>query len=110
MKSHDRAGQLALQFASRNLNEADTRHQLIDPLLHDVLAWPKNRVRCEEYIQPGYADYVLLRHDETRLLFIETKREGDYFALPHALVAPSKSVYIKVKTLLTDDRIAAAIN
>jgi hypothetical protein len=109
MESHDRAEQLALRFASRNLNEANTRHQLIDPLLHDVLGWPRNRVRCEEYVEPGYADYVLVRHDGSHLLFIEAKREGLYFDLPNGLVAPSHSLYIKVKTLLTDENLSAAI-
>jgi hypothetical protein len=110
MKSHDRAGQLALRFASQDLNEADTRHQLIDPLLHDVFGWPRNRVHCEEYVQPGYADYVLVRPDESQLLFIEAKREGHYFALPNGLIGQSQSAYIKVRTLLTDDNVYAAVN
>ena len=28
-----------MNFATRDLNEANTRHQLIDPLIHDVLGW-----------------------------------------------------------------------
>lgn len=110
MESHNRAEQIALQFAVKDLNEANTRHQLIDPLLHDVLGWPRSRVLCEEFIQPGFADYVLIRHDHMHLLFIEAKREGQYFSLPNDLAAPAgQSVYIRVKTLLTDEHIAAAI-
>jgi hypothetical protein len=29
--------------ATRDHNEADTRHKVIDTILHDFLAWPKNR-------------------------------------------------------------------
>jgi hypothetical protein len=45
--------------ATRDHNEADTRHKLIDTVLHEFLAWPKNRVAAEEYIRPGFADYIL---------------------------------------------------
>jgi hypothetical protein len=57
-ESLSRLKQLAAEKA-RDENEADTRHQIIDLVLHDVLAWPRNRVSVEEYIAPGYADYVL---------------------------------------------------
>ncbi|WP_158683819.1 hypothetical protein, partial [Cronobacter sakazakii] len=40
----------------RDINEAETRHKIIDFVLYDFLAWPKNRVVVEEYINPGYAD------------------------------------------------------
>jgi hypothetical protein len=109
MKSHDKAEQLTLTFSSKDLNEANTRHQLIDPLLHDVLGWPRSRVRCEEYISPGFADYVLVRPDDTAILFIEAKREGRYFELPNSLLTDSLFSYVKVKTLLTDESTSAAI-
>lgn len=44
------------EASSRTRNEADTRHKVIDFLLHDFLNWPKNRVAVEEYIHPGFAD------------------------------------------------------
>lgn len=110
MKNHDSAEQLALNFSTRDLNEANTRHQLIDPLLHDVLGWPRNRVLCEEFIKPGFADYVLVRPDKTPILFIEAKREGKYFEIPQSLIAKGNFAYIKVSTLLTDETSAAAIN
>jgi hypothetical protein len=40
MESHRIAEELAKQFAKRTLNEADTRHQIINRLLHDVPSWP----------------------------------------------------------------------
>lgn len=45
--------------AGRSMNEADTRHQIIDVVLHGILKWPRSRTATEEYIAPGYADYVL---------------------------------------------------
>lgn len=110
MKSHDSAEQLALAFSTRDLNEANTRHQLIDPLLHGVLNWPPNRVLCEEYVKPGYVDYVLTRPDGSAILIIESKREGQYIALPESLMNGGHCAYVKMKTLLTDQAIAAAVN
>jgi hypothetical protein len=109
MRSHETAEQLILNFGARDLNEANTRHQLIDPLLHEVFGWPRNRVLCEEYIKPGFADYVLVRTDGSAIMFIEAKREGQYFSLPDSLLTDGLCGYVRVKTLLTDENTAAAI-
>lgn len=90
------------------MNEADTRHQIIDPLIHDVFCWPRTRVRCETFIKPGYADYILERADGEPILVIEAKREGDYFHLPQTAIGKSVGNYIKIKTLLTDANINSA--
>ncbi|HFF3786260.1 TPA: hypothetical protein ACGCGF_004855 [Enterobacter mori] len=58
----------------RDINEAETRHKIIDFILHDFLSWPKNRVVVEEYINPGYADYILKKTNGDDLLFIEAKK------------------------------------
>jgi hypothetical protein len=54
---------------NRNRNEAETRHKVIDFILHDLLAWPRNRVAVEENIHPGFADYILKKAngDSSRL-------------------------------------------
>lgn len=109
MHAHESAEQLVFNFKSKDLNEANTRHQLIDPLLHDVLNWPRNRVLCEEYIKPGFADYVLTRVDGSEVIFIEAKREGEYFSLPDSMFTSGLCAYIKAKTLLTDESTAAAM-
>lgn len=109
LKAHQIAEQLASENKGRSLNEADTRHQVIDRILHEILGWPRNRVSCEEYIAPGFADYVLKRSNDEALLFIEAKREGIYFNLPKAITGKSRGSYITVKTLLTDDAIKAAV-
>jgi GTPase SAR1 family protein len=109
MSEHEKAVFLSKEFKGRALNEANTRHQIIDPIIHDVFSWPRSRVSCEEYISPGYADYVLKRADNAPILFIEAKKEGIYFQLPVALSNRSLGFYVKVKTLLTDDAIKTAI-
>ena len=73
------ATQLARTYDSRLMNEANTRHQIIDTVIHQILSWPKEAVFCEEYIKHGYADYLLM-HDERKHLIIEAKREGEYFS------------------------------
>jgi predicted type IV restriction endonuclease len=109
MDAHERASELAAWLKGRDLNEANTRHQIIDPLLHEVFGWPRSRVSCEEYIAPGFADYVLSRADGTPLLLIESKKEGHFFTLPKAITGASLAAYAPIKTLLTDPQIQAAI-
>ena len=100
---------LANTYKDRNLNEADTRHKIIDEVLHGVLAWPRNQVTCEHYIEPGFADYLLQKPNGDPLLLIEAKREGHYFELPSAFSLETNARHITVATLLTDPNIAAAI-
>ena len=109
MRAHAIATQLAVDFAAHDLNEADTRHQVIDPLLHEVLGWPRNMVNCEEYIAPGFADYVLRRNDDDILLLVEAKKSGAYFDLPISLGDGEAGSYVSIKTLLTTPAIRAAI-
>tara|TARA_Y100000296_G_scaffold85346_1_gene121021 strand:- start:28 stop:351 length:324 start_codon:yes stop_codon:yes gene_type:complete len=82
---------------SRTKNEAETRHKIIDFIVHDFLSWPKNRVAVEEYINPGYADYILKKENGDDLLFIEAKKEGVYFEIPLAYSSLEKSSYISIK-------------
>ncbi len=110
MSSHDVTLKLVASIEGRSLNEANTRHQIIDPLLHDVMGWPRARVKCEEYISPGFADYVLERSDGSNILLIEAKKEGHFFTLPHGLLQDSLAAYVQVKTLQTDVAIRDAIN
>ena len=111
-KSHDKIDRLEKIISStrdRNMNEADTRHKVIDFILHDFLSWPKNRVNVEEYISPGYADYVLKKTNGDDLLFIEAKKSGIFFNLPIAASSNEKSCFISIKKLLTDGNIKIAM-
>lgn len=107
--THEIAQRLADENRERPLNEADTRHQIIDEVLHAVLSWPRNQVECEHYIDPGYADYLLRKPNGDPLLLIEAKREGHYFQLPHPFSPKTDARHIPVKSLLTDSNIASGM-
>jgi GTPase SAR1 family protein len=64
-------------------NEATTRLHLVDQLLTDVLAWPREEVVAEEPFGPEYVDYALGRPG-TRMI-VEAKREGAHFSVPVGL-------------------------
>ncbi|MGB3878263.1 MAG: hypothetical protein WA980_20620 [Shinella zoogloeoides] len=104
------AQELIATIKGRNSNEAETRHKIIDVVLHDVLSWPRNRVSVEEYIAPGFADYVLKKANGDDLLFIEAKKEGVYFTLPAPYVPTECSAYISIAKLRTDPNIKAAMD
>ena len=44
---HEKAIEIAAMSESRNLNEADTRHQIIDEVLHEVLCWPRRLTKTK---------------------------------------------------------------
>ena len=46
------------QAETRDRNEANTRHQIIDFILHDYLSWPRNRISHEDYVNEGFTDYI----------------------------------------------------
>ena len=100
---------LITESASRSENEADTRHRIIDVILHDVLAWPRNAVSTEEHIGPGYADYSFKRSTDQTVLFLEAKKSGLFFTLPHPHQADETSCYISISKLLSDENTAEAM-
>lgn len=61
------------------LNEADTRHQIIDRLIHECLGWSRSEVRLERQMEGDYSDYEL--GTPPRVL-IEAKRAGKSFVIP----------------------------
>jgi len=94
----------------RDKNEAGTRHRIIDVILHDFLSWPRNRVAVEEYIAPGYADYVLIKENGDHLMFIEAKKEGIFFELPIPYNPTETSCFLSIKKLISNDAIKIAMN
>lgn len=96
-------------LGERSRNEAETRHKIIDFVLHDFLFWPKNRVAVEEYIKPGFADYVLKKENGDHYLFIEAKKEGIFFNIPIPHKKNETSSYIPIKKLLSDNNIKSAM-
>lgn len=71
---------LMAEDSDRSLNEATTRRSLIDTLVKDVLAWPDDQVRCEEYAEGDYLDYSL--GSPYCLAVVEAKRVGHSFDGP----------------------------
>ena len=103
------ATSLSEQYTARDLNEAGTRHQIIDVVLHDILSWPRNRTLCESFISPGYADYVLEKSSGEPLLILEAKKEGIYFELPQDFNKKKTNRKVSLKTLNSDNSICEAI-
>jgi hypothetical protein len=91
---------------NRNRNEAETRHKVIDFILHDLLAWPRNRVAVEENIHPGFADYILKKANGDPLVFVEAKKEGLYFELPLPHNADETSAYMPQAEMFTTQLLA----
>ncbi|QEY71498.1 hypothetical protein [Pseudomonas denitrificans (nom. rej.)] len=106
---HEIAIRIAKMEHARTLNEADTRHKIIDEILHGVLGWPVNQTLHESFISPGFADYRLKRSNGDDLIFIEAKKEGIYFNIPHNFNSDQPFQYITIQTLLTDTNIRTAI-
>lgn len=106
---HEIATRIACMDHERTFNEADTRHKIIDQILHGVLGWPVNQTLHESFISPGYADYRLKRSNGDDLIFIEAKKEGIYFNIPQNFNIGQSFQYITVQTLLTDPNIRSAI-
>ncbi|MES2190642.1 MAG: hypothetical protein V4454_10995 [Pseudomonadota bacterium] len=94
----------------RDKNEAETRHKIIDFLIHDFLAWPNNRVAVETYVAPGFSDYALKKLNGDDLLFIEAKKEGVFFELPIPHKENETSAFIGIAKLLSDANISAAMS
>lgn len=101
---------LSQKYKDRILNEADTRAAVIDTVLGEVLDWPKDAIKREVFIHPGYADYLLHNPAGQIALVVEAKKEGVYFAAPKRSGDSSvRTDFTSMRTLLTDAEIKAAI-
>ncbi|MEK7432202.1 MAG: hypothetical protein AABZ74_03630 [Cyanobacteriota bacterium] len=107
--NYNKMKKLISTLNDRKMNEASTRHNIIDFVLHDFLAWPKNRVDVEEYINPGFADYILKKDNNEPLLFIEAKKEGVYFELPIPYSSSETSCFISINKLISNENIKSAM-
>src|SRR6187402_2533754 len=80
--------------------EADTRAQMIDPML-EALGWTSGAIRREPYAgwaqSKGYVDYLLSADGRPRYV-IEAKRRGRTFDIPTSL---RKQRYTSYKKLYT---------
>lgn len=110
MDPHEAAIKLADGKIPNSLNEANTRHQIIDVLLHDVLGWPRNRVICEDNAHNGFLDYLLQDAAANNILVIEAKKISAKFDLQHKLQKnPNTLKMAKLRVLMTSPEINSAI-
>jgi len=95
----------ALVTARGDINEADTRANLIDKILIQVCGWPEAEIHREVHAERGYMDYTLAIRRRPHIA-VEAKREGKPFTLP---VTTSK--YLKLSgTLMTSPNVKEAID
>lgn len=83
-------------------NEAQTRFDVIDRLIKEVLGWGYGQISVEEHATPGYIDYNLRVGDAS--VIVEAKRIGATFP------SPTKKRSLKINgSVLSSGEIAAAI-
>ncbi len=93
-----------LVAARGDLNEADTRANLIDKILIQVCCWPEADLHRETHTDRGYMDYCLSIRKRP-FIAVEAKREGKPFVLPL-----TSSKYSKISgALLTEKSISEAV-
>jgi len=61
-------------------SETDTRSNILDRILHEVLGWARADVERETHINDGFIDYFV-RHGRP-IFILEAKAEGETFSLP----------------------------
>lgn len=106
---HNKAIDIAMSDKERNYNEADTRHKIIDEILHGVLSWPKKQTMHESYISPGYSDYRLKKSNGDDLVFLEAKKEGCFFDLPDSFSGKERFFHVAAKTIMTGRNVKEAM-
>lgn len=99
----DFAKKICEENKRKDLNESDTRHKIIDEVIHNVLSWPKQMVKCETYHKPDYSDYLLIKNNSVKL-FIEAKKENFYFELPNGFNSEKNAEFVSVEILIGDGK------
>jgi len=88
------------KFTKKELNESDTRFQIINKIIKNVFFWPDSEVTTETTTNEGYTDYQLKDGNKT-LLVIEAKKEKIKFNFSEYKEIRNKR--IKVKILMKDE-------
>jgi predicted type IV restriction endonuclease len=88
-------------------NEAQTRFDVIDRMIREVLGWKHGQISVEEYTKgdekEGFVDYLLRQGDST--IVVEAKKVGAAFPLP------TQKLKLKLSgSVLGDGEIAKAIS
>ncbi len=98
-KSLETLKTLHKKFDKKELNESDTRFQIIDKILKDTFYWPESNIITESITNVGYTDYQLTSNGKT-FLVIEAKKEKLNFNFSEYKEISNNK--IKVKVLMKD--------
>jgi hypothetical protein len=96
------------EFCDKHLyiTEADTRINLIDRILEEVLFWPASEIQRESHSYAGYLDYTLHVNGKP-FVCLEAKKEGVTFEFPKD---KARKNYQLNGTLVTDANIREAVD
>lgn len=86
-----------------DINEAQTRFEIINTLFTNCLGWSKHKdIEVEKQTHEGYADYIL--NTSRSVMVIEAKRTSKYFTLPTSDKPTTHSLpdLIKRKSVLSE--------
>ena len=102
----DTIGRIKAALAKNlNLTEADSRAQIIDPLLRD-LNWPDEQTKREPYAgwadHKGFIDYLLMVRNKP-LMVVEAKKVGRQFDIPALLAKQKQTTYEKLFATASSD-------
>ena len=70
-----------------DFNEADTRHRILDRIIHECLGWDRAHTSVERRVNDEYSDYEL---GAPAKVLVEAKRSGLYFDIP---IEPKENVF-----------------
>lgn len=87
------------KFSKSEMNESDTRFQIIDKIIKNIFYWPDSSIKTETHTNEGYTDYQLQEKDKTYLV-IEAKKEKIKFNFSEYHEVRNRK--IKVKILMKD--------
>jgi hypothetical protein len=88
------------------VSEADTRANVLDRLLHEILLWPRESVHRETHVQPGFLDYEL--RVGRPVIVVEAKAAGSAFTVPFTKASGSRRLRLS-GSLTTNKELAAAV-
>ena len=76
MEAFQKVREFARDHSDQIISETDTRFQLLDRMLTEVLGWRRDGIRTEPKTDSGYIDY-LLSSGGRNLFVVEAKRTGE---------------------------------
>lgn len=107
-EASEKYDELRYNLSDRDLsdaNEAQTRFDIVDRMIREVLGWQHGQIQVEEAVEGvrrGFIDYVLRSGDSTVL--VEAKRTGSTFP------SPTRKTQLKLSgSLLSNGHIGDAI-